>query len=767
MLFFGKLTRTTWLALLLAVLAPVTASAQFAEFSKALCDVQERLSQNHWKCKGSVELSQDDLTFYADEVEYFNDTKRLVATGNVLFVQTDHRISADRADFNTETRLGTFFSAWGIAALGGRADASLFGTLEPDVYFYGQTIEKIGADRYRITKGGFTTCVQPKPRWELVSGSVVLNVDDYALLRNSVLKVKSIPVLYLPIMYYPINKEDRATGFLMPNYGSSTIKGQTISNAFFWAIDRSEDVTIFHDWFSKTGQSLGAEYRYALERGSGNLWTNYLNEHEAVYGSGGSETPIPATRSYSLRGSASQAFGRNLYARARADYFSNLRVQQTYSTDIISASTRSRTLSGGLNGTWGAYSVTGAFDRSEYFPDDESSAVNGATPRVTAARAERPIGRTRLYTAFSGEYVHLLRQRRPVISGSDQSIDRVDTGALLRFPFTRWQFLTVNSSVQWRNTFWSDSHELDSTGGRGIRIEDPVSRRYFDMQAQIVGPVLVRIFDTPDNGYAARFKHSIEPFLTLQRTTAIDNRNRIVQLEGTDYTIGDTTRYIYGLNNRLYAKRSEGGAAPMAREILTATIQQTYYTDPNAVQVDRDYRTSPFGRVLPTHFSPISITVRATPTATMAATFRTDYDTQFSAFRTLSADGTILRGTWLQATAGWSQMRFIEKLPGFNDRRFLPHFLNSNTTVKFRQNRIGAIHSVNLDILRKSVLQQRIAGFYNAQCCGFAVEFQTFNFTGLGTRSPVPQDRRFNISVTLAGLGSFSNFFGALGGTPR
>jgi hypothetical protein len=87
--------------------------------------------------------------------------------------------------------------------------------------------------------------------------------------------------------------------------------------------------------------------------------------------------------------------------------------------------------------------------------------------------------------------------------------------------------------------------------------------------------------------------------------------------------------------------------------------------------------------------------------------------------------------------------------------------------VKFRQNRIGAIHSVNLDILRKSVLQQRIAGFYNAQCCGFTAEFQTFNFTGLGTQSPVPQDRRFNISVTLAGLGSFSNFFGALGGTPR
>ena len=48
---------------------------------------------------------------------------------------------------------------------------SMFGTLEPDIYFYGETIEKIGDDKYRITKGGFTTCVQPTPRWEIVSGS--------------------------------------------------------------------------------------------------------------------------------------------------------------------------------------------------------------------------------------------------------------------------------------------------------------------------------------------------------------------------------------------------------------------------------------------------------------------------------------------------------------------------------------------------------------------------------------------------------------------
>ena len=62
------------------------------------------------------------------------------------------------------------------------------------------------------------------------------------------LKVKSVPLFYLPAMYYPIQKDDRATGFLMPVYGNIDVRGQSVSNAFFWAINRSQDMTLVHDW---------------------------------------------------------------------------------------------------------------------------------------------------------------------------------------------------------------------------------------------------------------------------------------------------------------------------------------------------------------------------------------------------------------------------------------------------------------------------------------------------------------------------------------
>ena len=97
----------------------------------------------------------------------------------------------------------------------------MFGTQEPDVYFYGETLQKLGEQKYKITRGGFTTCVQPTPRWELTSRSVTLNLEHYAILTNSLFKVKGVPVLYMPIFYYPVQKDDRATGFLIPTYGSS------------------------------------------------------------------------------------------------------------------------------------------------------------------------------------------------------------------------------------------------------------------------------------------------------------------------------------------------------------------------------------------------------------------------------------------------------------------------------------------------------------------------------------------------------------------
>jgi lipopolysaccharide assembly outer membrane protein LptD (OstA) len=753
-------------AVAFALVSTGTAEAQIPGIETSVSGTTERVSEFHWRLIDKVEINNKEMQLLAETVDYFSDTKQLKASGNVVFSQANQRVSADQIDFNVETKTGTFYNAYGTMALRVDRKPGMFGTQEPDVMFYGESVEKIGPTRYKVTKGAFTTCVQPSPRWQLTSGTVILSLDEYAFLTNSLFKVKGVPVFYFPVFYYPINDEDRATGFLIPQYGTSTFRGQTLSNAFFWAINRSHDATVMHDWFSKTGQGIGAEYRYVLAPGSeGNLRTYILDERATtVQNSVGTTVAQPARRSYEVRGSANQGLGRHLRARGRVDYFSDITVQQTYNTNIYEASRRSRTIATALTGVWGIYNITGAFERSETFYGTDSSTENGATPRVTLSRGERPIGRSPLYFSFNSDYSHLLRESRTVTTTQDSGLDRLDVLPLVRFPFTRWPFLTINSTVTWRNTFWTE--KLVQLNGQRTQVREGISRRYFDVRSELVGPVFTRIFDTPNNRYAERFKHTIEPFLNFQRLTPIDQFDSIVKLDAVDTVVGEMTQYRYGINSRLYARRREGSSpAPTAREIASLSITQTYYTDENAAQFDQYYRTS-FNGPAPSHFSPISIQARVAPTLETLGSFRAEYDTRFKAFRSLGADATLVVRDHLQSTLGWSQRRFIEGLPGFNDRNQLDHYLNQATLLRTRDNRFGTHYSFNYDVRLNSFLQQRIMAYYNAQCCGFSVEYQMFDLSRLGSRAPVAEDRRFNFSFTLAGIGSFSNFFGALGGAP-
>jgi hypothetical protein len=92
-------------------------------------------------------------------------------------------------------------------------------------------------------------------------------------------------------------------------------------------------------------------------------------------------------------------------------------------------------------------------------------------------------------------------------------------------------------------------------------------------------------------------------------------------------------------------------------------------------------------------------------------------------------------------------------------------FFNSNLNLRFQQNRYGFIHQLNWDVKSQSLLQHRIAGYYNAQCCGFSAEYQFIDLTRVAS-SYVPQDSRFHFSVTLGGIGNVSNIFGAMSGMP-
>jgi LPS-assembly protein len=772
-----------WLAAGVAALrAQAPAQATAPQPATITSDHREDKGEDLQIHRGHFEYQQGDIQIFADNADYYPKTHRLVLNGNVLLSQGANRISADRADFSVDTKIGTFYNASGIATIQppkpqpprpGVTQIAPPSNQPTDVYFFGDTVEKIAPRKYRITNGGFSTCVQPTPRWDLHADTVILNVDHYTVLKQAVLTVKGVPMLYVPWLYYPTKKDDRATGFLLPTYGASTLRGQQLHNAFFWAIDRSQDATIAHEWYSKVGQGVSGEYRYNFGGGDdGNIVTHYLDQHESTYtASDGSTQTLPASKSYDIRGGLNQALPYGFRARARVDYFSSITTSQTYNSNVYDASRNQRTYGGNVAGSWAGYTLNGTFDRSEYFYDQNTSAISGSGPRLTASRGEKPIFGSQLYFSLSGEYANLFRESKGIgteVDGTtvpydvNEGLTRLDITPQIRYPFKKWQWFTVNSTFSWRDTYYTRSYDQNAivpiTNPNGV-VDVSLNRHFFTAQSQIIGPVFNRIWDTPDNGYAEKFKHSIEPYLTASRTSAIDNYAQIVKNDGVDTVVGGTTQFTYGITNRFFAKRRTSPGRPtVSSEILDVQVEQTYYTNPFAATVDPRYSSSFTTAAAVSNFSPIALTVRAVPTSQINGSLRAEFDSHTHTLRTISATGTYAMTGLLTTSVTWSKSA-SQPVPGNPVVQTIDQYINQTTSVHTRDNQYGAAYQFNYDILHSQLLQQRMSGYYNAQCCGIAFEYQTSNF--------IATDHRFFLSFTLAGLGNFSPFNGAMSGVPR
>ena len=716
----------------------------------------EQISADHVRLTGQVEIETGSgMQFFADEIDIFSSpTLRLVATGNVVFTNPEGRIAAERAEFDIAEGTGTFYQASGILSLGATTDLAQFGGQEPDVYFYGDTIEKISSRSYRLTSGGFTTCVQPTPRWEVTSDSVVINLNSYAIARNILLRVKGVPLMYLPILYYPIKEGDRATGFLLPTYGSSTLRGQALSNGFFWAIGRSQDATFFHDWFTRTGQGAGAEYRYVASGGSYGTFRFYgLNQREAEFRQSGTVAILPAQSSYQFSGTGRQAVGTAVRLHQRIDYTSSLITQQLYQQNVYQASNATRLIETGLAGTWGGLTTSALFQRTETFTGADTSQLYGGTPRVTASIAPQRLFGLPIYGSVTNDFAYL--PNRQITNGtvtSDTSLTRLDVLPTLRAALSRLSFLTFNTSLSYRTTYYSRSADL-----AGRVTEESVTRRYLSLRSDVVGPVLAKIWDTPGSGFSERMKHLIEPTFALEYVPTISNSAGIPALtDSTDVILGGATRLTYGVNNRLlYRARTLDGSAGSTIQFLTVGVQQTYYLTPNASLNDTQYVSTSF-RPKAVDLSDVAFNVKVTPSARFDSTTRLEYNLQGEGLHVVTTGTTAQLGQ-SSTTINYSRYRRRPEAKPESS-------LSWSTAVNLLEGRARGAYALTWDIGRAGILSQTVGISYLAQCCGIQADFQKFKYPQASADFPIASDRRFNISFVLAGLGTFSNFFGAFGG---
>jgi LPS-assembly protein len=730
--------------------APLTGLESLRDLFRAAGWRIEVKSADHWRLVGQVDLpvpGQAEARLFADQVDIYFDKRLLVAEGNVAFTGPDGRISAEKIEFNLSDGNATFYDATGFVSLPD-ANPAEFGNQDPDIYFWGDRIDKRGPRKYRITRGGFSACVQPTPRWEITSSSIDLNLDDYALARSTILRVKGVPLLYLPAIYYPLQEDQRSTGFLMPTYGTSTLRGASLSNAFFWAITRSQDATFFHDWFARAGQGIGSEYRYVATSGSsGDIRYYRFDQRQSTFTSGSETNVLPSNSSYEIRSSVVHGIRPGVTVRGRVDYASDLVTQQLYQQSVYRASSPIRNVEGSFAGSWGALSANALYQRTEVFSSLSTSSLSGSSPRVSAAVTPTRLMGLPIYGSINGEFANL--PYRTIVNDvvvSNNDLARIEVAPTLRVPMSSLSFLTVNSTASYRTTHFNRSRD-----DAGNVSDEPIGRSYFALKSDVVGPVLTKIWDTPDREAIDRMKHVIEPTFSIDHVTDIGNAASLPLLSHlSDVVVGASTRLTYGLNNRFfYRQRSTGTTRGSSQEFLNIGIQQTYYTNPEASRWDYQYLGAT-SRTTPVDLSPVALTARFSPNTVVSANGRLEYDVSGLGLQTVSLGGTVSNGA-VNASATFSRVVYtpVSKTS----------VLALSDTMRFLEGRATGTYSLSWDLARSYIVSQSVSAAYLAQCCGVQLDYQQYNYPDL-IGFPVNADRRLTFGFVLAGLGTFTNFFG-------
>jgi LPS-assembly protein len=131
-----------------------------------------------------------------------------------------------------------------------------------------------------LNQATFSTCPEGDNGWALAADKININADDgWGEAWGSVVKIKDIPVLYLPYMTYPVN-DKRKTGVLFPKIGSSQKLGLDIEVPYYLNLADNFDATLTPRYMSQRGTQLKSEFRYLTSQHQGSLYVEYLNKDQ-------------------------------------------------------------------------------------------------------------------------------------------------------------------------------------------------------------------------------------------------------------------------------------------------------------------------------------------------------------------------------------------------------------------------------------------------------------------------------------------------------
>ncbi len=544
---------------------------------------------------GNVVVTKGETTVSADTIGVNRATNEVTAQGNVVVKDPQGEINADTLHWEMENETGELTN----------------GTVRLPRNQYiltGQTLQKFYGQSYHIENGAFTTCQCDdfrKADWSSGGKTVDVTLRGKGEVSSGVFRVRDIPILYLPYGTVSVNN-DRQSGLLFPAYGFSSKRGFVWQQPFYWAINKSQDVTLTTDLETSARIGLWGEYRYAPnERTEGQLSASYFNEQ--IRGPATTSTPVDR---WSVTGTHRQTLADDL--RLYSDLFfvsddlflreiNHHALNLSSSQDATDFEIRTRRFTdshvGGVK-TW-----ANALLRTEasYYQDlqQEQDSAFQVLPRLQFQGQQR-FWQDRLEAGIAIDGANFYRSQ-------GYAGQRLDLAPSVALPFHWGDYAFGAMQVIGRETAYHLTSEAPGQPPlpQPDRLRGDRTRETVQFNAQI-GTRLSRVFDV-GWGRLLKLQHVVEPEVSYFYVPFVDQED--LPLYDSFDRINKRNLFVYGVSNQLLGKFAttpttdgSGQGEPQTEIRELARLSVTHAYDPT--------RRLSKGQ---NHFSDVDVDARLTP----------------------------------------------------------------------------------------------------------------------------------------------------------
>jgi len=741
-----------------------------------------------YKLHGQAEIHYGEYILYADEITYNADTGDSTADGHVVLDGSvnDEHVQASHGTYNVRSETGRFEDV--VATIGAKpVGKRLILTSANPFFIRARIVEKTTPEHYLVQEGTVTTCELPHPKWQFWARKIEVEVGGNAKLYHSRFGLEGMPILYFPFATLPAQRFPRQSGFLIPNIGTSTLKGTILGESLFWAINRSMDAHIGAEYYSARGWAPQGEFRARPSDGSF-IDLNYFG----VLDRGTGHPPLDEGGE-EVRLNAEGSFAHNFRGVANVDYLSSYLFRLAFS-EVFTQAVNSEVKSiGFLSNTTNSYFTNLAMQRYQDFESTTTGDVITIlhAPSFESSSVERQLGRSPLYWSYDAAAEGLSRSE-PGFSTATL-LGRFDVSPEVSLPlhFAGWSF---RPGLALRDTVYTQ-RLLPSSNGIGSVVSDEINRKALEASFELRPPAMARVFDRPWLG--RKWKHVIEPRVVYSYVAGVDNFNKILRFDERDI-LSDTHEVEYSVVQRWYAKKTSaqpenceqpgmpllfvGGAAPPThvpwerqqlptqapcnpgpetREIVRWELAQKYFIDPTfggALQPGGSNIFETTAALTGTsflteqrHLSPLISRLRVQTSSKMDVEWDLDYDFKLGQINSSNAFFNYRIGPFTVG-GGDAFFRMPAQTVGvkylaeeYNQFRILAGYGHTNKP--------GLSTAVNIGFDQDLGQLQYAAAqvSYNWDCCGFNVELRRFNLTS------VRNENQYRFTFALANLGSLGN----------